>query len=301
MEDRAAAFNREIIMTKLFALLLLLSSFADVHAQYSSSFPLQPGNRWFYRDFVPVTGPFRIHKVLSDTTMPNGLTYAVVLDSGTSNQVVRYYRQSGARVYQYGFFTVGQEQLVFDFSRATGDTIASFRRGSDTCTITLEYRGSGTIFGMNRPQWYFLINPTIHLTDDQTGYGITDSLGITSVSTFSSLLNVSGALVNGRMFGTFTSVAQSSSSSPDAMHLYQNYPNPFNPTTTIHYQLPTRAHVTLTVFDLLGRDVATLVDGMEEPGEKAATFDGSALASGVYFYRLKVGEFVQTRKLVLVR
>jgi hypothetical protein len=85
------------------------------------------------------------------------------------------------------------------------------------------------------------------------------------------------------------------------LQLSQNYPNPFNPFTTIHYQIPSRAHVTLTVFDLLGREVATLVDGMEEPGEKRATFDGSALASGVYFYRLRAGDFVQTRKLVLVR
>jgi hypothetical protein len=85
------------------------------------------------------------------------------------------------------------------------------------------------------------------------------------------------------------------------MELLQSYPNPFNPTTTIRYQLTSLAHVTLSVFDLLGREVATLVDDMEEPGEKRATFDGSALASGVYFYRLRAGDFVQTRKLVLVR
>jgi hypothetical protein len=90
-------------------------------------------------------------------------------------------------------------------------------------------------------------------------------------------------------------------SNHSAMELLQSYPNPFNPTTTIRYQLTSLAHVTLSVFDLLGREVATLVDDMEEPGEKRATFDGSALASGVYFYRLRAGDFVQTRKLVLVR
>jgi hypothetical protein len=83
--------------------------------------------------------------------------------------------------------------------------------------------------------------------------------------------------------------------------LNQNYPNPFNPSTMIRYKILSRSHVTLTVYDLLGRGVATLVDCVQEPGVKTATFDGSKLASGVYFYRLKAGDFVQTRKLVLVR
>jgi hypothetical protein len=98
-----------------------------------------------------------------------------------------------------------------------------------------------------------------------------------------------------------TDVGSSNTRSPVRYALKQNYPNPFNPTTTIRYQLPSRSYVTLTVYDLLGRKVGTLVDGVEEPGEKSTTFDGSSLASGVYFYRLKAGEFVQTRKLVLVR
>ena len=238
-------------MRQLLALLLLLASGVHLNAQFATTFPLQPGNRWFFRDFVPVTGPFRIHKVVSDTTMPNGLTYAVVHDSGYSNQFVRFYRQSGARVYQYGYFVANQEQLLFDFSRAAGDTIASFRYGFDTCTITLEYRGFQTIFGMNRPQWGFLVNPTVHLTDDQTAYTITDSLGITCIATFSSLLNASGVLINGRMFGTFTSVSQRHSPSPDGIHLFQNYPNPFNPTTTIPFELSSRSSVTLRVYDIL--------------------------------------------------
>jgi hypothetical protein len=88
---------------------------------------------------------------------------------------------------------------------------------------------------------------------------------------------------------------------PHLPTLYQNYPNPFNPSTTIRYGLPSRSHVTLTVFNTLGQQVATLVQGEQEAGYHEAVFDASGLASGVYLYRLQAGDFVASRKLILVR
>jgi formylglycine-generating enzyme len=83
--------------------------------------------------------------------------------------------------------------------------------------------------------------------------------------------------------------------------LDQNYPNPFNPSTTIRYGLPNRSHVTLTVFNTLGQQISLLQDGEQEPGYHEVRFDGSNLASGVYFCRMQAGDFVITRKLLLVR
>jgi hypothetical protein len=88
---------------------------------------------------------------------------------------------------------------------------------------------------------------------------------------------------------------------PSAYSLDQNYPNPFNPSTTIRYALPHRAHMTLTVFSTLGQQVATLVNGEIEAGYHEVQFNAEGLASGVYFYRLRTGGLVQTRKLCLIR
>jgi hypothetical protein len=90
-------------------------------------------------------------------------------------------------------------------------------------------------------------------------------------------------------------------SRPSDFALEQNYPNPFNPTTTIRYGLPGPSHVTLTVVNALGQVVATLVGENQDAGYHEVRFDGSALPSGVYIYRLQADGFVQTRKLLLLK
>lgn len=88
---------------------------------------------------------------------------------------------------------------------------------------------------------------------------------------------------------------------PLTTSLSQNYPNPFNPSTTISYQLSGASFVTLKVYDVLGREVTTLVRGMSEPGVHAATWDASNHPSGVYYCKFTAGNFSQTRKLVLTK
>ncbi len=84
-------------------------------------------------------------------------------------------------------------------------------------------------------------------------------------------------------------------------HLSNNYPNPFNPSTKITYSIPKRSNVSLKVFDLLGREVAELVNSEIEAGDNEVIFNASKLSSGIYFYRLQASDFIQTKKMILLK
>ncbi len=83
--------------------------------------------------------------------------------------------------------------------------------------------------------------------------------------------------------------------------LEQNYPNPFNPTTNIRFRIADRGFATLTVFNVLGNEIETLVNKELEKGEYKFAFDASGIPSGIYFYQLKVGSFIQTNKMVFLK
>lgn len=98
-----------------------------------------------------------------------------------------------------------------------------------------------------------------------------------------------------------TGVSEQSNSQIPKYFLSQNYPNPFNPSTVISYQLSVGCNVQLKVYDLLGREVATLFEGINQPGYYKATFNGSKLTSGVYLYRLSAAHYSETKKLILIK
>ncbi|NUN70830.1 MAG: T9SS type A sorting domain-containing protein [Bacteroidetes bacterium] len=86
-----------------------------------------------------------------------------------------------------------------------------------------------------------------------------------------------------------------------SFNLSQNFPNPFNPTTNIRFSIPNSALTTLKVYNMVGQEVATLVNGQKEAGVYFVDFDASKLASGVYLYKLQSGSYVETKKMVLVK
>ncbi len=102
-------------------------------------------------------------------------------------------------------------------------------------------------------------------------------------------------------FGPLSAVDEAGNPVPEVYSLSQNYPNPFNPRTTIEYSIPMSGQVSLGVYDLLGREVAQLVDEEQSAGGHRVDFDGSDLSSGVYLYRLQAGDFSEVRSLVLLK
>ncbi|MFZ1517247.1 MAG: LamG-like jellyroll fold domain-containing protein [Ignavibacteriaceae bacterium] len=102
-------------------------------------------------------------------------------------------------------------------------------------------------------------------------------------------------------YGNTTSILNYQNAVPIVFELSQNYPNPFNPSTKIKWQTPVAGHQTLNIYDVLGNEIATLVDEYKNAGSYAIDFNASQLSSGMYLYRLQVGEFTSTKKMILIR
>lgn len=132
------------------------------------------------------------------------------------------------------------------------------------------------------------------------------SIDMFSTDDFGLIAGASGTILKTTNGGTFTAIIQNGNEIPENYSLSQNYPNPFNPITkirfSIHYTgLNNKSNVRLAVFDILGNEVALLVNENLTAGNYSVDFDASSLPTGTYFYRLQAGEFTETKKLVLIK
>jgi len=206
--------------------------------------------------------------------------------------------------------------------KADGETMNGNLVADATSTLAVTLQNSTTLKGTIQRAaltidansvWNVTGNSVLTSFSDVSGISGTSITNITgngytvyynaSLSANSALGGKTFSLVNGGTLtpqGT-TGVEDQGSSLPTTCVLEQNYPNPFNPTTVIKFQLPAAGSVLLKVFDALGREVATLVDDYKSTGAHTVTFNGSALASGVYFYRLKCDGFVATKRMMLAK
>ena len=285
------------------------NNFYDQVETESITYPLAIGNEWHYRSiWEPDDYDFgiqdEIHRVVSDTLMPNGKTYwkIDVIDlTGTSgiNSFFQRYSVEDGIVFLYGEGTcLDDEYELFNLNYVeTGDY------GWNTCDDTVEK--FNTYFDWEGPGSY--------LRTDQDGLIHTiqefvDGIGLRStftseIVTYSKTLE--GWIIDGVEGGTLLGT-RNTEQSPTSYKLYDAYPNPFNPSTTIKYDLPEYAEVSLTVYDVAGREVNHLFSGEQPAGSYDLTWNGidsfgQMVSTGVYFARLQAGEHSSVVKMLFLK
>jgi len=283
-----------------------------------SFFPLQVGNYWLYQVtqyfLFDTSYGYAYTEVLKDTTIENKLFYKVKIPFNVKPIVldsIRYFRydSSSSSIIEYSEIE-GEEGVIFKLNANEGESWDYFSINVCCSSIdTLELFG-GTRFSKDfyscdntPPFWAYELAKDIgpiSLADDQ-------SWGFTMRTYYA----VVYAKINGVEYGNFVSVSDRNLEAPTKFYLFQNYPNPFNPNTKIGFRIAKFGFVSLKVYDILGRDVATLVNEEKHPGYYEVKFsakggsasggDGSALSSGIYFYKLNTGNYTSVKKMILMK
>ncbi len=264
-------------------------------------YPLHIGNYWEYIEQWNGSPDISVF-VEKDTLLSNGNLYKKIvtkfLYSGNIRNIT-YERIDSltAQVYRYSEYC-GHEILIDSLAAMPEDIFQADRYRSDTrCTGTtfaVAYYPDSLIVG-NSTQVKGFIS---FIITDPPYYTMAKGFGIVRITGYIFLSKLEYAEINGVSYGTPASVIYENDL-PLGFNLYQNYPNPFNPSTIINYSLPVSRHVTLKVFDILGREVAEIVNEQKETGTHAVVFDASNLMSGIYFYQIRAGKYTETRKLIL--
>ncbi len=254
---------------------------------------------------------YHTETVMGDSLMPNGRMYTVVLSDMPQEDPVQFLRidSMSGNVYRYVYFPVEGDQLM-DSLRASVNS-SFIREGWENTVCTGV--STDTLFGVPRLQKEFEVQIIF-----SQNYTLTYGLGRTEYITkyddycYPGLTYYVRRLVYVKIgdeaFGTRVGVDESSSEVPSGFSLARNYPNPFNPETSIEYtvgvgsgQLSVASVVRLAVYDVLGREVALLVNEAQAPGTYTVRFDGSRLSSGVYVYRLQSDGNVLSRTMMLLK
>ena len=289
-------------------------------------YSLQTGNYWEYKtdsfdcDNAPPcqedTSAYSI-EAMGDTILPNGLHYEIMVCRSLPGNLKFYFYEridsSTSSVFRYDTTSRNHEHKVDSLFAIPGDSFLSGERAPspyaysplyNTFCYSAESKG---LLGITTTVKLFVHEESLY----EENYTLAKGFGVYEINDGwdfgSSTTTLVYAKINGVEYGTKISVGiVGRPPTPTTFALFQNYPNPFNPSTIITYQLPMVGHVTLKVYDVLGRVVMTLLDEIKQPGNYQAAFDGSRLASGVYFYRINFRtndgkNFISTKKALLVK
>ena len=269
-------------------------------------YPLQIGNTWIYKNITK--SKYYTEKVLGDTIFNNKYYFKVQETNNVWFEIeINFYRKdtTEAKIYKKDHQDTF-EWLVDSLFASVGDNW-----GFNSLDSVTEMTIFGQkIFVRHLHQLYF---PPYF---PQIGYAYnigkvyrraqypTYPHGIPFITDGYDLVY---ALINGKEYGANPLIIKNENiQNPRRFSLWQNYPNPFNPTTKIRYSIPNvgtslMKPVQLKIYDILGQEIATLVNEEKPAGNYEVEFDGSNHSSGVYLYRIQAGDFIQTKKMILLR
>ena len=276
-------------------------------------YPLAIGSKWIYDytwvDWITPHDPdIFVREVRSEELRPNGKKYFKILEKyvqmGFESTVYERIDSVEGRVYRYDENCPNNEQFIEDLVMEVGDTTyaASFGYCIEHAGTELSSEQTFNRWGIEGSRRNY--NYVELITAD---YFLASDIGLDyfklSDDNGDKTFTLKGMLKNGIVYGdtTLTDVADENEL-PKEFSLSQNYPNPFNPSTIIKYALGGRQLVTLKVFDLLGREVTMLVNEEKPAGNYEVEFSiNGRLASGIYFYRLQAGSYVETKKMIYLK
>ena len=283
-------------------------------------YPLSIGNYWIYKmeiwDNWPVISYSEdtfTREVVSKETLSNNKEYFKIEEiyhgSSYTNYVYERIDSVNGHVYRFDneCSNPDSEKVIDDFTSEVGDSLLNqrFTECWDSILTLFSEAGSENIFNENRNfrsfEYYSLMSHTYKLAQSLGIYNRRWGYDFGSTDFF-----LKGCVTDGIVYGdtTLTDI-ENESELPKEFALSQNYPNPFNPNTSIRYAISNKQLVQLKIYDILGSEVATLVNEEKPAGNYEVEFKSSVgslqLASGIYFYRLKTGSFVETKKMILIK
>ncbi len=298
-------FIKNVLFARIFSLyslLFIIVLFNSINAQSGKAKSLEIGNLWVYTQ-IPYPYHEKSYENVVGDTIINELEYAVIKFSYDNSNFHNYLyeRADSSRLFIYGAYVNDTTETVFvDFSLEVGDSVNHY---------VITNKDSITIWGetLQKICLTFDFPSLVHYDDCYI-----ETIGLLTREAYGPALGggyeqeLKAARIGNLIYGdtTLLAVEKTNLIIPSEFMLYQNYPNPFNPSTVISYELPVSGNVKITVYDILGKEVTTLVNNELQPaGMHKIEFDSEkyGLSSGVYFYTLQTENNYQVKKMLLLK
>ena len=267
-------------------------------------YPLQIGNRWDYIDlhFDPIT--FEVDtsyfsvEIIGNSLFPNGELYYIFNSYDITGG--KYVRGDSRFIYYYDEYPQAEEDTLYRLISEVGESWEVLF--PPVTHVTLEVKDTVWIFSNLTTILGFELDGLMvfYITlSEKFGPVKFFWTGEPPGTDYREKILI-GCIIDSVIYGNLVSV-KSEQFPPKGFSLLQNYPNPFNPSTTISFEIPEGSFVTIKVYDILGNEIATLVNEEKPLGSYEAEFNANNLPSGIYFYTLSTGNFLSTKKMILLK